>query len=184
MERSEARIVELDVRPCLSKKIEPFQLIMETVKKLDVDDIFVLHAPFKPTPLFGVLKMKGLSGHAEQREKDHWVSTFVHKRNKGWLQNPSADEEKIGEAEARSSDRPSAEGREPAIVRLDNRGLEPPKPMIRTLAALERCYPGDRVVIHNDRVPMFLIEELHQLGYPYEVEEQADGSAKVTIHRT
>ena len=59
MNRSDARIVELDVRPHLRKKLEPFQLIMDTVKTLGPDDIFVLHATFKPTPLLGVLKMKG-----------------------------------------------------------------------------------------------------------------------------
>jgi len=39
------------------------------------------------------------------------------------------------------------------------------------------------VRIHNDRVPVFLLEELRNLGYPYEVEELSDGSAKVTIRK-
>ena len=55
--------------------------------------------------------------------------------------------------------------------------------MIRTLSKLDKANPGDIVRIHNDRVPMFLIEELNQLGYPFEVEEQEDGSAKVSIHK-
>jgi len=70
------------------------------------------------------------------------------------------------------------------LIELDNRGLGPPQPMMRTLQALEESAAGDRVQIHNDRVPMFLIEELQRLGYPYEVEKQADGSAKVMIHKT
>jgi TusA-related sulfurtransferase len=69
------------------------------------------------------------------------------------------------------------------LVELDNRGLEPPQPMLRTLLALEQCAPGDQVRIHNDRVPMFLIEELKLLGYPYSVEPQSDGSAKLTIDK-
>ena len=55
--------------------------------------------------------------------------------------------------------------------------------MMRTLNALEKCRKGDRVVIHNDRVPVFLLEELQSLGYPYEIEELPDGSARVTIHK-
>lgn len=181
MDRKAANVVELDVRPHLRKKLEPFQVIMETVKELDVDDIFVLHATFKPTPLFGVLKMKGLAGKAEKIGIDHWVSTFVNKKNKLWLEELSS-EEKAAKAEPPGNDAlPAEDG--PASVTLDNRGLEPPKPMMRTLAALARCRSGDEVIIHNDRVPMFLIEELHGLGYPYTVEEQPDGSAKVNIRK-
>ncbi|OXM87605.1 hypothetical protein CF651_04300 [Paenibacillus rigui] len=69
-------------------------------------------------------------------------------------------------------------------MELDNRGLEPPQPMLRTLQALEEAAIGDRIWIHNDRVPMFLIEELQRLGYPYQIERQTDGSAKVAIDKT
>jgi len=69
------------------------------------------------------------------------------------------------------------------LIELDNRGLEPPQPMLRTLQALEESHAGDRIRIHNDRLPMFLIEELQRLGYPFEVEHQSDGSAKVTIDK-
>lgn len=188
MDRQSARVVELDVRSHLRMKLEPFQIIMDTVKSLDIDDIFVLHATFKPTPLFGVLKMKGFAGRAEQVGREHWVSTFVNKRNKQWLDERAweAKNEDIAEAgeEKEEEDCPTAAPIDsPNTVRLDNRGLEPPKPMMRTLTALDRCRPGDEVVIHNDRVPMFLIEELHSLGYPYTVEEQPDGSAKVYIRK-
>lgn len=184
MDRNDAQVVELDVRPHLRKKLEPFQLIMDTVKKLDINDIFVLHATFKPTPLFGVLKMKGLTGKAEQIDKEHWVSTFVNKKNKSWLNEKHTDEqEEPGETESLPDDSALSAGKKSATIALDNRGLEPPKPMMRTLAALERSRPGDEVLIHNDRVPLFLIEELHSLGYPYTVDEQPDGSAKVKIRK-
>lgn len=187
MKRKDAKVVELDVRPHLRKKLEPFQLIMETVKGLEQDDIFVLHATFKPTPLFGVLKMKGLAGKAEQVGKEHWISTFVNKKNKSWLDDNISGEEpsdaELAKAEAAAEECVGSAPSSPSAISLDNRGLEPPNPMIRTLAALERSRPGDSVTIHNDRVPMFLIEELHNLGYPYEVEEQPDGSAKVTIQK-
>ncbi|WP_027084652.1 DUF2249 domain-containing protein [Cohnella panacarvi] len=180
MDRKDAHVVELDVRPHLRNKLEPFQIIMETVGKLEKDDIFVLHATFKPTPLFGVLKIKGFAGKAEQIGKDHWISTFVNRKNKRWL-NEEADVAEL-DTVADAEDGSAANG--PEIITLDNRGLEPPQPMIRTLSALERIRSGGEVAIHNDRVPMFLIEELQTLGYPFTVEEQPDGSAKVTIRKT
>lgn len=183
MDRKDAKIVELDVRPLLRKKLEPFQLIMETVKKLDKDDIFVLHATFRPTPLFGVLKMKGYAGKAEQKDREHWVATFVHKKNKHWLDETDSAAEAENAAEPQSSEDNLPREGGPQTIELDNRGLEPPQPMIRTLSALGRCRPGDEVIIHNDRVPVFLLEELNRLGCPYTVEEQPDGSAKVRIRK-
>lgn len=64
---------------------------------------------------------------------------------------------------------------------LDNRGLEPPNPMIRTLEALEGLKGGEVLVIHNDRVPIYLLPQLADAGALYEVLEQPDGSAKVRI---
>jgi tRNA 2-thiouridine synthesizing protein A len=66
---------------------------------------------------------------------------------------------------------------------LDNRGLEPPQPMMRTLAALEELDEGQTLTIINDRRPMFLFEQLDELGYLYLTEQQVDGSYRVTISR-
>ncbi|MEH7075523.1 DUF2249 domain-containing protein [Neobacillus drentensis] len=75
----EQRIIELDVREDLKNKIEPFQKIMEAIKELNGDDIFILHAPFKPVPLFGVLKAKGFTHEEEEIDKKHWKVIFTKK---------------------------------------------------------------------------------------------------------
>ncbi|KQY94013.1 universal stress protein [Paenibacillus sp. Root52] len=200
MSRADVNIVELDVRPHLSKKLEPFQLIMDTVKGLQPEDVFVLHAPFKPTPLLGILKLKGYSNSSERKSSDHWVTTFIHKKNKKGAKALSAQQLESDKPTfdiSLESDEEACQGRpegatglmesdkqaKAATITLDNRGLEPPQPMMRTLAALERCKPGDVVFIHNDRVPVFLIEELNNLGCLYAVEDQADGTAKVRIEK-
>lgn len=67
---------------------------------------------------------------------------------------------------------------------LDNRGLEPPQPMVRTLAKLDEMKKGETLVIINDRRPMFLYEELDDRGYLHETEAQDDGSYKITITKT
>lgn len=64
---------------------------------------------------------------------------------------------------------------------LDNRGLEPPNPMIRTLEKLSELAEGDVLTIHNDRVPVYLLPQLLEIGATYEVREQPDGSAIVAI---
>ncbi|TLS50666.1 DUF2249 domain-containing protein [Paenibacillus antri] len=199
MRTEEPRIVQLDVRPHLRKKLEPFQIIMNAVNGLEKEALLVLHATFKPTPLLGLLKMKGYANRVESAAPDHWMVAFLHKsqgrarlealdfRTFAGLEEPDSIEETAEETAEGAGERAvPVDSSEPAgrVTELDNRGLQPPQPMVRTLKALEGCEPGDRVVIHNDRVPMFLIEELQGLGYSYDVAEQGDGSAKVTITKS
>lgn len=67
---------------------------------------------------------------------------------------------------------------------LDNRGLEPPQPMMRTLTKLENMNAGETLAIINDRRPMFLYEELNELGYMHNTEPLEDGSFKITITKS
>jgi tRNA 2-thiouridine synthesizing protein A len=66
---------------------------------------------------------------------------------------------------------------------LDNRGLEPPQPMMRTLGALENLKVNETLTIINDRRPMFLYEQLEELGYKQRTEALEDGSYKIEIFR-
>ncbi|MFC4559295.1 DUF2249 domain-containing protein [Virgibacillus kekensis] len=67
---------------------------------------------------------------------------------------------------------------------IDNRGLEPPQPMMRTLKALDKMDNGATLSIINDRRPLFLYEELNDRGYLHETEAQDDGSYKITITKS
>lgn len=70
-----------------------------------------------------------------------------------------------------------------ATVLLDNRGLEPPLPMVRTLEAYGRLKPGQALAIHNDRVPIYLLPQLEARGATFEIDERPGGDAVVTIRR-
>ena len=203
------QIVDLDVRPYLRKKLEPFKVIMETVQNLKEDEWLRLHATFKPTPLLGVMRGKGYVNNVEKIDAEHWIVTFAPKK---WAKELGQIEETSDHDEADlsahdhdhdhhhhhhhhsaesaeedmdvSNKEVSEASSEPQTYQLDNRGLEPPQPMVRTLGRLDKMNAGDLLIIHNDRVPVFLVEELNQLGYAYDIEEQTDGSAKVKITKT
>ncbi|MFT4417140.1 DUF2249 domain-containing protein [Fredinandcohnia humi] len=66
-------------------------------------------------------------------------------------------------------------------MKLDNRGLEPPQPMMRTLKALEKLNKGETLTIINDRRPMFLYEQLEELGYKHLTSPNDDGSFQIYI---
>lgn len=68
-------------------------------------------------------------------------------------------------------------------MKLDNRGLEPPQPMMKTLEALETLKDNHTLVIINDRQPMFLYPELEERGYLHNTTELKDGSYQITIKK-
>jgi uncharacterized protein (DUF2249 family) len=58
---------------------------------------------------------------------------------------------------------------------VDNRGLEPPQPMVRILQALGQLGPGDELVALMDREPRLLYAELERRGYTWEFTASEDG---------
>ncbi len=68
-------------------------------------------------------------------------------------------------------------------IRVDNRGLEPPEPMVRILGRLAELGPEDALVAHNDREPILLYPKLAARGFTFDAQRQADGSYLVTIRR-
>lgn len=65
---------------------------------------------------------------------------------------------------------------------LDVRGLSPPEPMERTLAALETLPPGRSLLQVNDRVPAFLLPLLDERGFLYRIDEDDRGTLVAIWH--
>ena len=53
------------------------------------------------------------------------------------------------------------------LIQLDNRGLQPPEPLVRILAILDERASGDVLEALMDRRPMFLFPELEERGLPF-----------------
>lgn len=71
-----------------------------------------------------------------------------------------------GEAKTVSSD----------VQEIDVRGLEPPEPLVRILAALEALPAGVKLHAHTDREPCHLFGEAEGRGFSTDCKEQPDGS--------
>ncbi|MCK9520176.1 MAG: DUF2249 domain-containing protein [Dehalococcoidia bacterium] len=70
-----------------------------------------------------------------------------------------------------------------AVIEIDNRGLQPPDPMVRILEALEKLPPGDQVLALMDREPMMLYPELERRGFTWTFEEGTGDGHRLTIER-
>jgi uncharacterized protein (DUF2249 family) len=69
----------------------------------------------------------------------------------------------------------------PSEIVVDGRGLEPPEPMEKVLAALDDLQPGQRVRFLIHRQPYPLYDILRRYHYRYETTAFADGHFEILI---
>lgn len=174
----EAKRTELDVRAELRAGQEPFSRIMAALREVPEGGAFAVRAIFEPVPLYAVLRRHGLTHYTEELGAEDWRVWFY----------PDPGDAAAADAAERASNAGDAAGDDAAdgaVVVLDVRGLEPPEPMVRTLAALESLPVGSTLVQLNGRTPQFLLPLLEQRGFTYEVREQSADLVRVFIrHRT
>jgi uncharacterized protein (DUF2249 family) len=164
-------IVDVDVRDDLRKGKEPFSRIMAARREVTSGGALRVRAIFEPVPLYAVMEKQGLAHYTEQLGPEDWSVWFY----------PVADEPALaGHTKTIAED--AVEGGEGVVV-LDVRGLEPPEPMVRTLAALEELPAGGTLVQLNVRVPKFLLPQLEERGFAYEIREQSPDLVRLFITR-
>lgn len=135
----------VDARPTLRAGGEPFSDIMAAVARLTPGQALRLLATFKPVPLFAVMARQGFAHEEREIGDGDWEVLFTPTRFK-----PAAPEN-------------TAAATVPAS--LDTRGLEPPEPMVRVLAALAEMPPGATLEVYTEREPIFLYQELAARGH-------------------
>jgi uncharacterized protein (DUF2249 family) len=151
--------VLLDVRPLLRAGEEPFSRIMAAVAALGAGEVLHLRATFEPHPLLAVMAKRGFLTETAPHAADDWSAWF-------WR--------------AGAADSVPADDR---TILLDVRKLEPPEPLMRTLAALETLPRGQSLVQVNTRVPQLLFPLLAERGFACDVDESHADRILVRIWR-
>ena len=166
---------DVDVRPILREGGEPFSAIMAAVEALSPGQSLRLLATFKPIPLFHVLGNLGFEPAAREIDNGDWEVIFT-----------PADQQPdpVAPEPAPAVDRtPASETWPTPVVELDNRDLEPPEPLVRTLEGVEALSPGQTLVALLPREPIFLLEELQARGHLWRGALEPDGHYRVVIRR-
>lgn len=173
------RILDVDVRDDLRKGQEPFARIMAAKRQLPWGHVLRLRAIFEPAPLYLVLGKQGFAHWTEQLAEDDWRVWFyrpVEGAAASTNPNPGDGSAPVAIAAAQAEDED--------VFLLDVRGLEPPEPLVRTLAALQTLPVGSTLVQLNVRTPRFLLPKLDELGFEYEVREQGSDLVRLFVrHR-
>lgn len=165
---SEAEEIHVDVREDIRRGQEPFARIMSAVKALGPAQALVLRAPFEPVPLYAALGKRGFAHWTERRAANDWSVWFYRE--------PSASGEAVHSARATTSvDKDQ--------LVLDLRGLEPPEPMVRVLERLDTLARGQRLIVLNDRRPVFLYPLIEARGFVHDTEELESGLVRIVIRR-
>jgi uncharacterized protein (DUF2249 family) len=167
------QVIEIDVREDLRAGNEPFSRIMAARQRVPDGGILSLRATFEPVPLYAVMAKQGFDHYTEQLGDEDWRVWFY----------PAGDRPTVHETSAQSKRREIVADGDWDVVVLDVRNLEPPEPMVRTLAALEELPPGATLVQLNHRVPQFLLPQLQERGFTYDVREQDADLVRVFIRR-
>lgn len=167
---------EIDVRAALRAGEEPFSQIMAARREVPPGGALAVRATFEPVPLYAVMRRQGLAHHTEHLDDEDWRVWF-------FPADDAADPDSApgpNDTGAETSPSPGDDG----VVILDVRGLEPPEPLMRTLAALETLPAGGTLVQLNVRVPQFLLPILEERGFRHEIREQHPDLVRLFIRRT
>lgn len=170
--------LDLDVRPILRDGGEPFGAIMEAVASLAPGQSLRLLAPFRPAPLFGVLGARGFEPSAREIGGGDWEVLFTPQAAATSPQNDNGTDS--GTDSAAGAGAGGDRWPEPSIE-LDNRDLDPPEPMVRTLEVLERMAPGETLAAILPREPIFLIKELETRGHRWRGATTQDGGYRIVV---
>jgi uncharacterized protein (DUF2249 family) len=144
--------IDVDVRPVLREGGEPFSVIMAALERLEPGQGLRLYATFKPVPLLTVMADKGFAHSAQALDGGEWEVLFTPAE----MENKPASPAAVGAA---------FDGWPEPLVKLDNRDLEPPEPMVRILAAADKLAPGATLSALLRREPVFLFPQLEKRGF-------------------
>jgi uncharacterized protein (DUF2249 family) len=177
-----APIVDLDVCDDLRVGREPFSRIMAAVGALHAEDVLHLRAIFEPVPLFSVMERRGFVHESRENAPGDWSVWFWRREaERAPAPTTAPGESTGGEAPPLPAAQDYAENA--SLHWLDVRGLEPPEPLLRTLAALDDLPDGHTLIQVNVRVPQFLIPMLGERGYACEIDESHADRVLVRIWR-
>lgn len=166
----------VDVREDLRRGGEPLPRILQAVNSLAPGQALRLRATFEPLPLYAVLGRKGFDHQSTRHAEGDWEVLFSP-RASAPQQEAAADGGRAEPVQQGATDG----WPKPSVV-LDNRGLEPPEPLVRILEALEHLGPGQVLQALNERDPVFLYPQLKDRGAAIHTEKVSEG-VRLTIRR-
>ncbi|QOR75535.1 MAG: DUF2249 domain-containing protein [Thermoflavifilum sp.] len=161
-----SQIETMDVRQSLQQGKDPLQDILKAYENIQPGAILCIINSFEPVPLIQLLGKKGARSYTLEKASDLFYTYF---------QKPTTDEAfRVNEDDEAPAVIYCNQQKWEALLQqypeskrrfLDVRALEMPQPMQTILAALPELAPGQALLVQHKRVPVYLLEELHDAHY-------------------
>lgn len=149
------KIKELDVRPIIDEGKDPLSTIMNFVKNIADDEIFLLINSFEPIPLYTVLGNKGFKHFTEK--VDNTFKVYFYKTGKEEIvkEDKAAQDNtfKINLSDYKN------------VIEINVRELPPPEPMMKVFETLPKVDENTLLLVHHHREPLMLYPKLEERGY-------------------
>jgi uncharacterized protein (DUF2249 family) len=168
---ADAPVVEVDVRDDLREGREPLARIMGAVNRLGEGEVLRVRAIFHPVPLLTVLGKRGFASESQEHAPDDWSVWFWREPPQESPTPARTDEALTLSSRTREASVGTSSPGDDHTVWLDVRGLQPPEPLVRTLAALETLPDGHQLVQLTERVPQLLLPMLAERGFACELDD-------------
>lgn len=153
---------ELDVREAIETGNDPFNLIIDAVNNLNINQALKLINSFEPTPLITILRKRGYRHFTEEISND-LVYTYFYQT----VENSTEKVETETKPEATNTFEAIQHQYDGLLHKIDVRNLEMPLPMTTILQALEKLPTGEALFVIHKRIPQFLLPQLTERGFAY-----------------
>ncbi len=149
--------IYLDVRPMVEKELEPFQVILKTLKELKPGQHFQLVDSLESEALYPVLGRMGFIHYTEFQD-GAWNCYFK--------KAPEMEETAHENAETAGSGTlfNKMMGVQPRLE-LDVRNLQPPLPLMKILENLPAIAEKGVLLVHHQKEPLQLMDKLRESGF-------------------
>lgn len=168
---SKEKIKELDVRPIIDQGKDPLSTIMNFVKNIADDEIFLLINSFEPIPLYTVLGKKGFD-HFTEIINDKYKVYFYKTDKEEVFKKDNGAQHYTFNINLSDYER---------VIEIDVRELPPPEPMMKVFDALPEVDENTVLLVHHHRDPLMLYPKLEERGYTAQTIKINDNYYKVFI---
>lgn len=173
-------VVELDVRPLLTRGDDPLKLILKKSRDLKADECLKIINTFEPLPLINLLGKQGFRSWTEKPDADIIFTWFA--RNEGSMARPELSVENSEpvntdqEFQNRVASFPTEK-----VRTIDVRELAMPLPMRTILEHLSELKPDEALFVYHKKIPVYLLPELAERGFQYFFQHSAEGNVNMFI---
>lgn len=175
------KIYNFDVRPIIDGGEDPLKAIIKKFGSIQDGEVLCIINSFVPYPLINLLSKESLTFTQELNASEH--HTWFLKRTRGAeVTTKKESDMKVIMDDEKSFATALAGFDEKSVKRIDVRHLHMPVPMQTILKELTALPADCALYVYHKKVPVYLLEELHNEQFVVHVLNLGEGEVRLLIY--